>query len=193
MKMEESAFMKKVAGQLASTGMSEVKNEGLEVVGFAIADHIGNFSCIDLTMEPSLPGAIECKDTPLCRHSAALAGYALLRDELDDIRADRDGCAHQRDQLRAELAAIKAQVPVTAVSEETFSSDGTSDIITCNLPISTKLYAAPAAKQVVMPERRTKADYSCYIGEFASEAAAIHNSALDAVANLNAADQEGVV
>ncbi|WP_330114119.1 hypothetical protein SA496_15740 [Pseudomonas sp. JS3066] len=33
--------------------------------------------------------------------------------------------------------------PVAEVSHETFSSDGTSDIITCNLPIGTKLYALP--------------------------------------------------
>lgn len=51
--------------------------------------------------------------------------------------------ATERDQLRAELDAIKGQEPVTEVSAETFSSDGTSDIITANLPIGTKLYALP--------------------------------------------------
>lgn len=37
--------------------------------------------------------------------------------------------------------------PVAEVSRETFSSDGTSDIIKPNLPIGTKLYAAPPAQQ----------------------------------------------
>jgi hypothetical protein len=50
-------------------------------------------------------------------------------------------------RLRAELAALKAQPvgqePAAEVSEETFSSDGTSDIITRKLPIGTKLYTAP--------------------------------------------------
>jgi len=35
------------------------------------------------------------------------------------------------------------QQPIAHVSEETFSSDGTSDIITCNLPIGMALYATP--------------------------------------------------
>jgi hypothetical protein len=54
------------------------------------------------------------------------------------------------------------------------------------LPSAIKEFAAIApVPAVVMPERRTKADYSCYIGEFANEAAAIHNAALDLVARLN--------
>lgn len=53
----------------------------------------------------------------------------------------------ERDALAAELAAIKGQEPVCEVSEETFSSDATSDIITCNLPIGTKLYTLPAAQE----------------------------------------------
>ncbi|MDA8485110.1 hypothetical protein NNO07_18750 [Pseudomonas resinovorans] len=42
--------------------------------------------------------------------------------------------------------------PVAEVSHETFSSDGTSDIITCNLPIGTKLYAIPEGCVVVPGE-----------------------------------------
>ena len=41
------------------------------------------------------------------------------------------------------------------------------------------------AQGVVMPERKTKADYGVYINEFADEAAAIYNAALDEVARLN--------
>lgn len=57
------------------------------------------------------------------------------------------------EKLRAELAAIKAGQgeAITEVSAETFSSDGTSEIITCNLPIGTKLYlsAPPASADAV--------------------------------------------
>lgn len=43
----------------------------------------------------------------------------------------------------------------------------------------------PAPVAVVMPERKTKADYSGYIEQFQSEAAGLYNSALDDVARLN--------
>lgn len=49
--------------------------------------------------------------------------------------------------------------PVTEVSQETFSSDGTSDIITCNLPIGTKLYAIPDGCTVVQRELLEQAAY----------------------------------
>lgn len=45
--------------------------------------------------------------------------------------------------------------------------------------------APPAPIAVVMPERKTKADYSGYIEQFQSEAAGIYNSALAEVARLN--------
>ena len=85
----------------------------------------------------------------------------------------------------AELSALKAQEPVAVVSEETFSSDGTSDVITCNLPIGMNLYAAPVAKQVVMPERRPETtcatDDRMDIGYTEG-----WNACLDEVAHLNA-------
>ena len=43
----------------------------------------------------------------------------------------------------------------------------------------------PAPVAVVLPERKTKADYSGYIEQFQSEAAGLYNSALDDVARLN--------
>lgn len=50
----------------------------------------------------------------------------------------------------------------------------------------TLLYAEqPAPVAVVLPERKTKADYSGYIEQFQSEAAGLYNSALDDVAILN--------
>jgi hypothetical protein len=47
---------------------------------------------------------------------------------------------------RATRPAQPEQQPIAHVSEETFSSDGTSDIITCNLPIGMALYAAHIAQ-----------------------------------------------
>lgn len=48
-------------------------------------------------------------------------------------------------------AAIAQQpapaAPVAHVSQETYSADGTSDIITRNLPVGTPLYAAPPAAE----------------------------------------------
>lgn len=44
---------------------------------------------------------------------------------------------------------------------------------------------ATVAVAVVMPERKTKADYSGYIEQFQSEAVALYNEALDDVARLN--------
>jgi len=35
---------------------------------------------------------------------------AALRDELEDVTADRDGYAYQRDQLRAEVGAYRKQL-----------------------------------------------------------------------------------
>lgn len=57
--------------------------------------------------------------------------------------------------LRSRIAGYRAALaqqpataaPVAFVSEETFSSDGTSDIITRNLPIGTPLYTAPPAAE----------------------------------------------
>lgn len=44
-------------------------------------------------------------------------------------------------------AAPVVREPVAFVSQETFSSDGTSDILTRNLPIGTALYAVPPAAE----------------------------------------------
>ncbi|HCC4868749.1 TPA: hypothetical protein M5N95_004652 [Pseudomonas aeruginosa] len=52
----------------------------------------------------------------------------------------------ERGAALARVAEMERQEPVAAVSAETFSYDGTSDIITRNLPIGTKLYAAPVAQ-----------------------------------------------
>lgn len=286
--------------------MIDLKNEGLEVVAvieIGDPDHETGV-CDSLEI---IPHDVEFLDgEKLCRHSEALAGYAVRDTRIAELEAENEAlniwrdlalqfdshrmaalghlkrlvadsqsksCAElflsepplaahevvaERDQLRAELAdaketitryevtaencdvlraelanqlevkafwigrtralevelsAIKAQEPVSEVSEETFSSDGTSDVITHNLPIGTKLYAAPVAKQdnaakmpcgaavsnvyeayeaglvakqVVMPERMDEnPNQSAYnLGH-----AAGWNDHADTVARLNAADR----
>jgi len=64
--------------------------------------------------------------------------------------------------------------------QEWFSDIDYSEVVRGNLQ---KLKAEqPAPVAVVMPERKTKADYSGYIEQFQSEAAGLYNSALDDVA-----------
>ena len=77
--------------------------------------------------------------------------YAALEAECERLRKEKSArqalsiqLIDEARALRTELAAIKRREPVCEVSEETFSSDGTSDIITCKLPIGTKLYILPA-------------------------------------------------
>lgn len=51
--------------------------------------------------------------------------------------------APQAEHMLSAAPAPAERVEACEVSAETYSSDGTSDIITCNLPIGTKLYTAP--------------------------------------------------
>lgn len=72
---------------------------------------------------------------------------------MEDATEAGDGTLHgavdhwQERALRAEAELAARQPvgvePIAEVSRETFSSDGTSDIIKPNLPIGTKLYASP--------------------------------------------------
>lgn len=59
-------------------------------------------ACIDamLSAAPAQGQQVECQECQGCER---------LHDELDEVTADRDGCAYQRDQLLAELSALKAQ------------------------------------------------------------------------------------
>ncbi|MFG9233249.1 hypothetical protein ACEPXW_16250 [Pseudomonas aeruginosa] len=84
----------------------------------------------------------------------------------DEMRKERDAALARAEELKtmadnycallmdanAKLAELERQEPVAAVSAETFSSDGTSDIITRNLPIGTKLYANPVAQAGQVPQ-----------------------------------------
>jgi hypothetical protein len=83
--------------------------------------------------------------------------------------------------LRAELAALREQVPVAVVDcgDDEFFADILPDR---SVVVGQKLYAAPVAKpQVVMPERmydNRNYDYGW-------------NACIDEITRLNAADQEG--
>ena len=74
-----------------------------------------------------------------------------------------DALSPAQRELSALLAAAPAapvvREPVAFVSQETFSSDGTSDILTRNLPIGTALYAAPPATQQPDAWTPSGADY----------------------------------
>lgn len=75
-----------------------------------------------------------------------LVDFHLLNcDRIEKLEAERDAAL-------ARVAKMERQEPVAAVSGETFSSDGTSDIITRNLPIGTKLYANPVAQAGQVPQ-----------------------------------------
>lgn len=51
----------------------------------------------------------------------------------------------------AKLAELRGQEPVACVSEESFSSDGTSDILTINLPIGMELFSRPVPPAASQP------------------------------------------
>jgi hypothetical protein len=143
---------------------------------------------------------ISCLEGEIVKRDALIAE---LESERSDPEFSPKYARRLIAELRAELDAPREQVPVAwnaRFKEDKFwgicSKEHYELVTRCSKEWPgyevRQLYAAPVAKpQVVMPERRTKADYSCYIGEFANEAAAIHNAALDAVIRLNAADQEG--
>ncbi|MBX9753654.1 MAG: hypothetical protein K2X80_02790 [Pseudomonadaceae bacterium] len=88
----------------------------------------------------------DAKET-ISRYEVTAENCDVLRAELANQLEVKAFWIGRTRALEVELVALKAQVPVSEVSEETFSSDGTSDVITHNLPIGTKLYAAPFAKQ----------------------------------------------
>lgn len=72
----------------------------------------------------------------------------LTNERLEDIASsavsyERISMANELLSLRAQLAELRGQEPVVRVSEESFSSDGTSDILTINLPIGMELFSRP--------------------------------------------------
>ena len=144
---------------------SEVKNEGLEVVAWISAD--GTHA------EASTKSTVYGSHTiPLCRHSEALAGYAVRDARIAELEEQRDRFmasierkhklmnddAAEIDQLRAELSAIKAQEPVARMHTKQIKWLPAKPSVTCSVwnrsgatpsiaSFRAPLYAAPVAKQ----------------------------------------------
>lgn len=96
------------------------------------------------------------------------------------------------ESLRARLAKYEDAEgnPISTISEQVREIERLSDELENTLvswgQVRLELAALKAQPGgVVLPERKTKADYGVYIDEFANEAAAIHNATLDEVARLN--------
>lgn len=70
----------------------------------------------------------------------------LLREAAEKV--EESGWSILASDLVQAAASLEAQEPVATVSEESFSNDGTSDIITRNLPIGTTLYRHPPTSAV---------------------------------------------
>jgi hypothetical protein len=94
------------------------------------------------------------------------------------------------DQLRAELAAIKAQEPDCDRSVCGDFSPGPCDNPDCSARRD-RVAVAPVAKQVVMPERKPVPNYKS--SPLAAESAIGWNAYAREYERLNAADQEGGV
>jgi hypothetical protein len=232
----------------------EIKVSELEVVGWACADHLGNYGSVDLARFEHLDH-VEPKNMPLCRHSEAIAAIAerdariaLQAEALEHIRKTAgqarvdtkrliwiaaratmaiDGreydskeleqpktsrsavaqlarVSYERDQLRAELAALREQVPATATERFVQPVPDKCDRIIWRdryygLPLTE--YTAPAAKQVAssdlveklraiaIRERMFRIE-DTYTAPEISDSISLLNSEMD---SLNAAEQEGDV
>lgn len=99
---------------------------------------------------------IELLPCPFCggenmfRAGGDLCGYHIFCDdcfaESGTGETEEEAAEIWNHRVAAPPAPV-AQEPVAFVSQETFSSDGTSDILTRNLPIGTALYTAPPAAE----------------------------------------------
>jgi len=149
-----------------------LENEGLEVVAYGYPDQLrelfktcGSATCAVWNKQSGPLVAI-------CLHSEALAGYAKRDARIAELEASplmtpdecKAGFALQLaeiNQLRAELAAIKSQEPVAWMLN---NEKGRIEEILPYMPCASdmqpywpeplQLYAAPVAKQVVMPGRK---------------------------------------
>ena len=100
--------------------MIDLKNEGLEVVAFEVSLPLGIgrkvYEQEQAWANHNYGSGIVYHVEPLCRHSEALAGYAVRDARIVELEAERNdpdfAPKYSRrliNQLRAELAAIKAQ------------------------------------------------------------------------------------
>ncbi|WP_079755973.1 hypothetical protein [Pseudomonas aeruginosa] len=102
--------------------------------------------CAELKAELAMANDAAAKGDA-ARHQCAGMEMEIkeLRGAAEHWEAESRALQKLLDAALAKLAELEKQEPVAAVSEETFSANGTSDIITRNLPIGTTLYAAPVA------------------------------------------------
>ncbi|MDQ9140227.1 hypothetical protein ACWA3W_31530 [Pseudomonas aeruginosa] len=110
--------------------------------------------CAELKAELAMANDAAAKGDA-ARHQCAGMEMEIkeLRGTAEHWEAESKALQKLLDAALAKLAELEKQEPVAAVSEETFSANGTSDIITRNLPIGTTLYAAPVAQaQHSVPE-----------------------------------------
>ncbi|HFH3918975.1 TPA: hypothetical protein ACGJ2Z_006243, partial [Pseudomonas aeruginosa] len=100
--------------------------------------------CAELKAELAMANDAAAKGDA-ARHQCAGMEMEIkeLRGAAEHWEAESRALQKLLDAALAKLAELEKQEPVAAVSEETFSANGTSDIITRNLPIGTTLYAAP--------------------------------------------------
>jgi len=164
--------------------MSEVKNEGLEVVGWASACGIVVLDRMRKTGSAQLKGRKSTThNEPLCRHSEALAGYSVRDARITELEAERnrlldagqrvdDHYRSQMDAKDAELAAKDLRISellgglfrsrnalqiandTGVISDTIWMQDTPTETLFdfMDAAISGQLYAAPVAKQVVMPD-----------------------------------------
>lgn len=102
--------------------------------------------CAELKAELAMANDAAAKGDA-ARHQCAGMEMEIkeLRGAAEHWEAESRALQKLLDAALAKLAELEKQEPVAAVSEETFSANGTSDIITRNLPIGMTLYAAPVA------------------------------------------------
>ena len=166
---------------------------GLKYHASQIAEK-GHYDCADaLVVAEQL---IACLEGEIVKRDARIAE---LEADLYRASASVSTLKSQWRELAAELAALKEQEPVAHIPVDRETGEEWHPVLkkgSGNICDYKPLYAAPVSEAkahgVVMPERKTKADYGVYIDEFADEAAAIYNAALDAVTRLNAAPVQQV-
>jgi hypothetical protein len=198
--------------------MSEVKSEGLEVVGYL--NDVGLHWTRD---SAEFSGGTVSELMAVTQHEQLIAARDARIAELED-RPEWVTIQIQQntiEDLRAELAALREQVPVAWFTEDHLTDKSAttySHVVAVRWEVKgwpvSELYAAPVAKQVVyacprcgtgmqadpdskpvkpqvvMPERLS---YYADLTEITNSYNDGWNDCLDELSRLNAADQEGGV
>ncbi|MCD2853338.1 hypothetical protein K4W78_08195 [Pseudomonas aeruginosa] len=140
--------------------------------------------CAELKAELAMANDAAAKGDA-ARHQCAGMEMEIkeLRGAAEHWEAESRALQKLLDAALAKLAELEKQEPVAAVSEETFSANGTSDIITRNLPIGTTLYAAPVAQAQHSVPETTNEEANSFLrvadaGQFKDNAAAVRTAAM---------------